>query len=419
MDEFLNQIAEDTGVPADLLERAARARAAAQGVDIDGLVAGWAGAPAVDSGQAPPAAAQPEPSVPATPQSDPTPAPQPEAAAPPAPAAPAPAAGLQLDEMFGQVSANTDVPVDLLERAARARANKAGVDVSALVAGWTGEEAAAPAATPPAPAAAPVAPAPTPGPAADTGAGQLPEALLRRSAAARAKREGRPLDEVLVEMGLSPEGETPAPAPAEAAPVPAAAQAEEAAEEEPVTEEPVAEEEPQSVFAGFPRWLAASFILIPMIALLYAGLSPHGPDCGQSGQLDINPLTGEAQGCAGDASPFFSLGQSIYSAQCTACHGAGGGGGVGPAFTGGAVLTTFSACSDHVEWVAIGTNDWPEATYGDTGKPAGGVGVMPGYQNSLSLEEIAAVSLYERVAFGGEDLAVAEESCGLLGGEEG
>ena len=40
MEELLNQIAEDTGVPSDLLERAARARATAQGVDVDALVAG-------------------------------------------------------------------------------------------------------------------------------------------------------------------------------------------------------------------------------------------------------------------------------------------------------------------------------------------------------------------------------------------
>jgi hypothetical protein len=175
------------------------------------------------------------------------------------------------------------------------------------------------------------------------------------------------------------------------------------------------------VFAGFPRWLAASFINIPMIALLYAGLAPNGPDCGISGQLAINPLNGEAEACDGGASPFFTLGEAIYEAQCVACHGANGGGGVGPAFTGGAVLQTFSACTDHVEWVAIGTADWPDATYGDTAKPAGGGGVMPGYQNSLSLQEIAAVSLYERVAFSGEDIAVAEVSCGLVegAGEEG
>ena len=71
MDELLNQIAADTGVPADLLERAARARATAQGVDVDGLVAGWAGGeapasapPAVESVPAVPApAAEPEPAA--------------------------------------------------------------------------------------------------------------------------------------------------------------------------------------------------------------------------------------------------------------------------------------------------------------------------------------------------------------------
>ena len=36
--------------------------------------------------------------------------------------------------------------------------------------------------------------------------------------------------------------------------------------------------------------MLASFIIIPMIAILYAGLAPHGPNCGTSGQLDINPL---------------------------------------------------------------------------------------------------------------------------------
>ena len=56
---------------------------------------------------------------------------------------------------------------------------------------------------------------------------------------------------------------------------------------------------------------------------------------------------------------------------------------------------------------------------GDTAKPVGGVGVMPGYQGSLSEEEIAAVSLYERVAFSGQDIVEAEISCGLAAGEEG
>ncbi len=315
-----------------------------------------------------------------------------------------------MQDQLNQIAEQTGVPADLLERAARARADKEGVAVEALVAGWAGGDAPAPA-----PAPAPEAPAAA-APAADSGAGKVPEALLRRSAAAKAKREGRPLDEVLVEMGLSPEGASSEPvaaAPAATAAAPAAAPAEEppAPAEEP-------EEESQPVFAGFPRWLAASFIIIPMIALLYAGLAPNGPDCGTSGQLAINPVNGEAEACDGGASPFFTQGEAIYE-TCAACHGTDGSGGVGPSFLGGAVLETFAACSDHIEWVAIGSNDWPNATYGDTGKPAGGTGVMPGYQTSLTEQEIAAVALYERVAFGGEDVTVAEASCGFTEPAEG
>ncbi|MCP3997414.1 MAG: cytochrome c [bacterium] len=319
-----------------------------------------------------------------------------------------------MQEQLNLIAEDTGVPAELLERAARARAEKQGVDVEALVAGWSGGEAPAPAATPES------APAPAE-PAADSGAGKLPEGLLRRSAAAKAKREGRPLDEVLVEMGLSPEGSDAAPtvepaaAPAaEAAPATAVTEADEPA---PV-EEP--EEEPELVFAGFPRWLAASFVLIPMLALLYAGLAPNGPDCGTSGQLAINPINGEAESCDGGASPFFTQGEAIYDAQCASCHGSDGSGGVGPSFLGGAVIQTFAACSDHVEWVTTGSSDWPDATYGDTAKPVLGTGVaMPGYASSLSEQQIAAVSLYERVAFGGEDIATAEASCGFVAGTEG
>jgi hypothetical protein len=320
-----------------------------------------------------------------------------------------------MKELLNQIATDTGVPADLLERAARARATAQGTDVDALVAGWAGGEAPAAAEPVPTPPAAA-----EPAPAAESGAGKLPEALVRRSAAARAKREGRPLDEVLVEMGLSPEGETSAAPVAEPAAVQTPAAPSAATKEEPAAAEPVAEEEePQPVFAGFPRWLAASFILIPMIALLYAGLAPNGPDCGTSGQLAINPVTGEAQSCGGDASPFFSLGEAIYEANCVACHGADGGGGVGPSFLGGAVLQTFSACTDHVQWVTLGTQNWPDATYGDTGKPVGGGGVMPGYDGNLSETEIAAVALYERVAFGGQDIVEAEASCGLTEGAEG
>jgi len=312
-----------------------------------------------------------------------------------------------MQDQLNQIAEQIGVPAELLERSARARAAKEGAGPEAVVGRWAGDE--------PDPAAAhvPVEPAPAAEPAAPEGAGKLPDALLRRSAAAKAKREGRPLDEVLVEMGLSPEGASEAPV-AEPAGAPDSDPAPAVEEIEDASDEPVDGEEPPSVLAGFPRWLAVSFVIIPMIALLYAGLAPNGPDCGTSGQLAINPVTGEAEACDGGASPWFSLGEAVYEANCVACHSADGSGGVGPSFLGGAVLQTFSACSDHIEWVTIGSTDWPEATYGDTAKPAGGSGVMPGYQTSLSEQEIAAVSLYERVAFGGEDIATAEAACGLV-----
>ena len=80
------------------------------------------------------------------------------------------------------------------------------------------------------------------------------------------------------------------------------------------------------------------------------------------------------------------------------------------------MLATFpvDSCSDHVEGVTLGTANWPEATYGATNKPVGGSGaVMPGFEGTLDPEEIAAVALYERVAFGGQDLDAALADCGL------
>ncbi len=176
--------------------------------------------------------------------------------------------------------------------------------------------------------------------------------------------------------------------------------------------EPV--DRPEPVFAGFPRWLAASFIIIPLFALLYAGFAPNGPDCGTSGKLAINPISGEAESCGGAGSVYFSIGQGIFTGQCAACHSADGSGGVGPALAGGAVLQTFSACTDQIQWVTLGSNNWPDATYGDTNKPVLGTGVaMPGYDGNLSAEEIASVVLYERVSFGGADPITEEASCGL------
>ncbi len=178
-----------------------------------------------------------------------------------------------------------------------------------------------------------------------------------------------------------------------------------------------------TALSGFPRWLAASFVVLPVIAVLYALLTPNAPDCGAAGQLAVDPVTGVAENC--DGSPygievidFFSIGETIYENQCSSCHGNEGGGGVGPAMASGAVLVTFPACAEHVSWVGVGSDAWPDATYGATNKPVGGSGAaMPGFEGVLSAEELAAVVLYERVQFGTEALPDAEAGCGLAGDE--
>lgn len=291
-----------------------------------------------------------------------------------------------MDELIKIIADQKGYPEDLVRRSAQARAQAKGVSMEDVVRAWAGE-APAPAATAPAAEAAAPAAAPPAAPAAEEGAAPVvaaePEA---------------PKVEV-----LQPE-----------------AVRERDAENDAEVEAPRPDRVPAG--AGFPRWLAVAFIVVPSIALLYALVAPAGPDCGSSGALAIDPATGVAENCDGSeygagAADLFSLGQTVYEVNCVACHAANGGGGVGPAFTNGAVLATFSSCADHIEWVLIGSNAWPEPTYGDNATPVLGTGVaMPGFGN-LTAEELAAVSLYERVAFGGEDRAAAEEGC-AVGDEE-
>ncbi|MGI9641275.1 MAG: c-type cytochrome, partial [Acidimicrobiia bacterium] len=268
----------------------------------------------------------------------------------------------------------------------------------------------------------------------------MPAPVAKRSAEARAKKTGEPLEAVLADWAgvdvASVAGSDSAPAPAAAAPPPAPATE---AEPEAVAEVEVIEAKGQEADAAdapelvasptgrYPTWLAAAFVLIPLLAVVYILVAPNGPDCGVAGQLRVDEASGLAVNCDGSefgssSIDFLAIGSGIYT-QCAACHGADGGGGVGPAFSGGAVLATFpsGSCNDHVEWVALGSANFPEATYGANDKPVGGGGVMPGYEGSLTPEEIAAVSLYERVQFGGQPLEEAEVDCGLVvpEGEEG
>ena len=108
------------------------------------------------------------------------------------------------------------IPEHILRRSAEARAKAEGRSVDEVLAELKGEQ-------PPTDAAAAPADAPDPSPAAAPSgeASKIPEALLRRTAEARAKKEGRSVEDVMAELT----GATPPAAPTPAAPVPAAAPA--------------------------------------------------------------------------------------------------------------------------------------------------------------------------------------------------
>ena len=467
-DYLVDLAAQAKRMPPKLVRSSAEARARNAKSDLDEVLAQWAGVDLEDLKQqaaagTAPAIEEPVEDAPAPTASAPSepaasePAPAEDAPAAPAAAAAAVAATMSMDELLDKVAEAKGMPAALAKRSAEARAKKTGEPLETVLAEWAGVDPAAvgsddstAAAPPPAPAEdAPAAPAAA-AVAATMSMDELldkvaeakgmPAALAKRSAEARAKKTGKPLETVLAEWaGVDPAivaGAGSASAPAQEA-APAAAQ------EAPPAEEPKADvevieaaapaptdggvAEPAAAAGKYPGWLAAAFVLIPILAVAYILVAPNGPDCGVAGQLKVDPATGLAVNCDGSEYgsseiDYFSIGAGIYS-QCAACHGSDGGGGVGPAFTGGAVLATFPAgsCSDHVEWVTLGTANFPEPTYGATNKPVGGVGVMPGYEATLTPEEIAAVSLYERVAFGGQPLDEAQLDCGLVvpEGEEG
>jgi hypothetical protein len=167
-------------------------------------------------------------------------------------------------------------------------------------------------------------------------------------------------------------------------------------------------------------WLAALFLVVPAFAIVYATFLPNRPNCGMP-PPERRPGDRVAANCDGSAfgsstTDYYTLGGTVYeTAGCTACHGAGGaGGGSFPGFTGGALLATFpeGQCAAQVEWVNLGTNGWPDPTYGANRKPVGGSGaLMPAWGTVLTADEIRCRGRLRAVAFGGEDLATALTDC--------
>jgi hypothetical protein len=302
---------------------------------------------------------------------------------------------------LSDAAAALGLPEALVQRSAEARAAESGASVDEILAAWAGGEGVA-----------------TPEPAAEPEATTTEEAVEPTEAGEEPEPVATP----------PPVIETPEPvAPAAAsgrAPVPAEVTAAEAAHLPEVVTVPTAGIKERTNFV-IPRWLTALMLIAPLFALFALGGSATGA-CGEGTELRVDVISGEIVNCdgseftgvgaGGGGTDFIALGGDLYAgnvtpaANCAGCHGASGQGGVGPPL--GGVLTTFGACEDHVQWVTLGSLGFSaEGTYGDTNKPVNGG--MPAHA-ALTDEQLAAVAAFERVRFGGANPEETLVDCGLV-----
>ena len=308
-----------------------------------------------------------------------------------------------MSEFLSAAAANIGGPEDLVQRSAEARSAAGGGTVEEILTAWAG---GATPPTPSAPAAVEAPPAVEPTPV---------------------------VTETTIETG-APEAAVSTPAPVrQFLPTPDRVNRREAMAFDQVTTVATAGlKERTSV--RVPRWLVAILAAIPIIAGGYLVVNSGGVDCGEAGQMGVD-FAGQLQTCNQQAFVFtpgqsagsggvdliaeLQAGAELYQADCAACHTADGSGGVGPQLNGGAVIETWAACSEHVDWVALGSSGWPDPTYGSQSKPVGGGGLMPGFVPKLTKAEIIQIVLFERVTFGGQDLDEAGADCGYeVGGAD-
>lgn len=319
-----------------------------------------------------------------------------------------------MSEYLAQAAQAMGAPEELVQRSAEARADADGVPVEEVLRGWAGGGPPPAAAAAPPPAAVPAPPPPpAPAPAAASPAA-APKPVPAPAAAA---------------VPPAPPAVTAVPAvPAPPPPPPSEVTTKEAVSFPVVVSVPTARLK-ERTSSTLPRWLAALFLVIPVIGLLYLAGNSARAGCVEGGvELAVNPIDSTVVNCDGSeftgraedtAGAFLVVGEVVFE-TCAGCHGANGEGGVGPAM--GAILSVFSSCTDHVEWVTLATGGFQDAgidTYGDLAKPVGGGGFMPGFATSNSAEEIASVVAFERIRFGGADPDETLVECGLIEGEDG
>lgn len=221
---------------------------------------------------------------------------------------------------------------------------------------------------------------------------EIPEHLLKRSKAAKAKADGAeaPAD--------APAAPSSAPATtASAAPAVAAKKDVEAAPAAPVAKPDTPVVAAYKARKKIPVWAMVTLSILPVWLFMYV--------------LAMQPVTAKATGPLGD-------GAAVYASNCSGCHG-GAGEGIGSAyaFTGGAVMKTFPVIEDQLRWVYLGTKAYVDAGvlgYGDPNREGGARvagasgGQMPGWKGNLTDAEILAAVCDERYNLGGGDQASEE-----------
>lgn len=301
------------------------------------------------------------------------------------------------------------VPEALVRRSAEARAKASGTTAEAVLAAWAG--------------GAPVVGSretEVASPEIETESREAEEASPETQVESRETGDGSPEGEEKTEVG------SPAAAIVGRPPPPAEVSPKEAIRH-PVVVTVATAGLSERTAGVVPSWLAAFLVIIPLFGLFQLA-SATDNECGLGAELLPDRVTGELVNCdgstfqgrgpAGGGSDFIALGGELYpgAPRCLGCHGSAGEGGIGPPLTG--VLATFSSCLDHIEWVSKGTSGFQaegRTTYGDLGTPVGATSAqMPPFAAQLSPEQIAAVVAFERVRFGGASPEETLEACGLV-----
>ena len=210
---------------------------------------------------------------------------------------------------------------------------------------------------------------------------EIPEHLLKRSQAAKAKATGAEAPADAPAASTTPAVVAPsapaAPAAARAAAVPAAAA--------PKPDIPVVAA--YKARKKVPAWAMLTLSILPVWAFMYLRA--------------VTPQEVEAVG------PLAS-GAGIYN-SCSSCHGGAGEGGVGYAFTNGEVIKTFPHIEDQLRFVYFGSQVYQDAgidIYGNPDREGGphltkAKGVMPAQMGALTDVEILDVVCHERYTLGG------------------